>query len=177
MKIFRFIPISSRRVPSRRQVAKAVRRWWLQVTAPKWAREVWLKNRKKKPVRVCDMNDGHLLNTIVYLKKEAVVRAWFMAPPSWYEHDFPPYEPEPTPRPILNVMVREASRRGLRSALAEIEAGRLPKWLEESNAAFGARERERQASKPIDIKKIDDKRAKKRAAEVVRTVIGGRYPG
>lgn len=145
MKTFRFIPLSTRRVPSRRQVAKAVRRWWLQVTAPKWAREVWLKNRKKKSVRVCDMNDRHLLNTIVWLERESEKGFVF-----GYGHF------QAAPRPILNVMVREASRRGLRSALAEIEAGRLPKWLEESNAAWAESARAKR-----------DKRAKKRAAEVM----------
>jgi hypothetical protein len=164
---------------SRRALAKSLRRFWLQLTAPKWARVVWTKRRGKK-YRVHTMDDGHLLNTIAYLRREAYERPSWWTPPSWYEHDFTPFVPDPTPRPILNVMIREASRRGFRCTVEAMKDGKLPKWLEEQNAAFGESRKAKRAALLINGEnrtKIDDKRAKKRAAEIMRTVIAGKYPG
>jgi len=111
MRTFRLKSLSAKRL------RRAVRRAWLIFTAPRWARVRWLGHIRGK--RVCDMDDGHVLNALHFFRDRYV----HVKDPERYQ-----------------LMLREARRRHLPTDVK-------PKWLIKENEGYPARlkaQRERQ---------------------------------
>lgn len=105
--------------PTRRQMAALVRRLWLRWTAPKVTRQIW-KTADKRRVRICDMSNAHLLNSI-----HRVMRAKRETLPVRLLH--------PRYMDLFDALIVEARRR----KLPTIER---PAWLEQRNKAFRSTE-------------------------------------
>ncbi len=103
----------------RNGVVGFLKRELLRLTAPRELRAFWCgKSRGGRKVRICDMDDAHLLNTIRFLRRAFATVEY-------------------TAREYLDVkrlMLREAARRGL-------PTDRKPAWLEKINTAYGEKRR------------------------------------
>lgn len=117
-----------------RTVRAAIRRAWLRLTAPRICRQRWnpRDGRRgpdgRKGIRICDMDDAHLLNALHYYTRRLIDQCGPEGGAAWAG---PKYEG----------LLKEARRRRLPTITK-------PDWLLKKNRAFGEGQRRRNREIP-----------------------------
>ncbi len=96
------------------KLAKVLREKLRELVVPKWARTVW-KAADGRQLRICDMETGHLLNSIRFQIRKKERGGYFSKK--------------------FEILKREAARRGFRVP----PDGAVPKWLDRQNKSFGGK--------------------------------------